>query len=425
MLVLLYLPQLAIANNPDGIAFEKTLDWPRILSKARAENKYIFIEFRPQSCEQCVTHDRAITTDARATRYFNQRYIALSVVLASKSADSATHIRSDASELAKLYSVDSIPTLLFLTPAGKVVNRLPSVTNASTLIDAAASAIRYDQLATDYLVGRKDTARTFIFLARIARAVGNQSLARAAADDFIETLQEQGPEVALTKENIDFVSDFTESSADPGFAFLYFYKREIDRVMGDREILGPYSYAELFIDQIIDREEVKPALSRTPNGEEPMWGELLAAVAKKYSNVYADKIVTMAKIKWYGQKGRWPEKAKSVSTYLNNFGESWPPLEVSDLVQDMTDHPCDKEDLEVAARWMKAGLWSLPPDHVQKFIILSNYANLLYAIGQTERGIAAKESAIAMATSSGQFDEFLPHLQAVLTKMRAGASIEH
>jgi hypothetical protein len=423
MFALIYIPQSAIANNPEGIAFEKTLDWARILSKARADNKYIFIEFRPPSCEQCVTNDHALIMDARSTRYFNQRYIALSVVLAPKSADSAWHFGSDVGELAKVYSVDAVPAYLFLTSAGKVVNRLRSVANASSLIDAAAAAIRYDQLATDYLAGRKATDSTFMFLARIAQVVGNQALARATADDFTETLQEQRPEVALTKDNITFVSDFTGSSSDPGFAFLYFHKREIDRVMGDREILGPYSYTELFIDRIIDGEEVRPTLSRIPNGEEPMWGKLLDAVAKKYSDVYADKVVTMAKIEWYGKKRRWPEQARSISTYLNNYGESLPPFALSDLVADMTDHRCDKEDLEVAARWMKAALWSIPDDNPQKFINLSNYANLLYAIGQTQQAIAAKESAISKATTSGQFDDFVPKLRAALTKMRAGTSL--
>jgi hypothetical protein len=416
-----FFPIVGQGYDAPGIRFESTTSWAQVLVKASAEHKYILVEFRSGACQICVSENTSIRFNERVAKFFNRNYIALEAEV--NSPPNLNGVRLDATALTKFYKITSFPTLLFLTSSGHVVNRVDWVADASFLLDAGAAAIRFDHLAADYKSGRKNTDQSIAFIARTALAIGDQSLARQAALDHISQILVGRTESGLTRDDVGFLADFTQRSSDPGFSLLYFHRRAIDRIMGDRGWDGPYSYTQYYLDKIIADEEVKPAISAMDQSE-PKWTSIYEAIQSKYSGIYAERVVGAARIDWYLARARWREWCTTVSSFINSFGDLYPGFVVNNLISDMTDHGCERSDLQIAANWMGAITWSQSDDAPQAYVEMSNYANLLYSMGDPQAGIALKEKSLRYAEASGEAPpDVISGIQRRLGQMRQGISL--
>ncbi len=112
------------------IAFEKNASWADVKAKAKRENKMIFFDAYTVWCGPCKYLEKNVYTDAGVAAYYNQYYISVKFDME----------KGEGVELAKEFSIDSYPTLLFFSPDGKLVHKYIGATDASGFISLGENA---------------------------------------------------------------------------------------------------------------------------------------------------------------------------------------------------------------------------------------------------------------------------------------------
>lgn len=102
------------------------------LKKAKAENKYIFVDAYAIWCGPCKQLKQTTFKDSRAADFFNKNFINAAVDMEE----------GEGSKLAVKWDVQQYPTLLVLDYHGNVVLRSIGYLNAEQLIDFGKRALK-------------------------------------------------------------------------------------------------------------------------------------------------------------------------------------------------------------------------------------------------------------------------------------------
>jgi thiol-disulfide isomerase/thioredoxin len=212
--------------------FEHDLSWSDILAKAKAGNKYIFVDCFTTWCGPCKFMSANVFPREEAGTYFNDKFINVKVQLDTTAKDDA-HVKAwyaDAHALMTDYHIRAFPTYLIFTPDGKAVDRLVGSRGdalgfiADVKVCFDTSKQYYTQLA-EFKQGRRDSA----FL---------HHLAVQASDLYI--LSDAGPianawfatqPTLYTPACLKLMGDMTTSTADAGFDIFLHHADEADVVL--------------------------------------------------------------------------------------------------------------------------------------------------------------------------------------------------
>jgi tetratricopeptide (TPR) repeat protein len=113
----------AAAPEPSGIHWEKTL--AGAFAKARAAGKPVMVDFWAEWCGWCHELDRTTYTDPQVVK-LSRQLVAVKV----NSEGSRPEVRA-----AERYGVESLPTIVFLTPSGRLFLRSEGFQNAERFAD--------------------------------------------------------------------------------------------------------------------------------------------------------------------------------------------------------------------------------------------------------------------------------------------------
>ena len=113
ILVLLLAFVCSSSNTPDykkgkGIAFFKGT-WEEALTKAKEEDKFIFLEFYATWCPPCKKLKRTSFKDQKVGSYYNKNFINITIDAESK----------EGLEIARRYGVKTYPTLFIVDANGQ------------------------------------------------------------------------------------------------------------------------------------------------------------------------------------------------------------------------------------------------------------------------------------------------------------------
>ncbi|OSZ80603.1 hypothetical protein CAP36_04955 [Chitinophagaceae bacterium IBVUCB2] len=114
----------------DEIAFEKNATWAEVKAKAKRENKMIFFDAYTAWCGPCKYLEKNVYTDAGVAAYYNHHYISVKFDME----------KGEGIELAKEFSIDSYPTLLFFSADGKLVHKYIGATDVTGFISLGENA---------------------------------------------------------------------------------------------------------------------------------------------------------------------------------------------------------------------------------------------------------------------------------------------
>src|SRR5947209_10417068 len=87
LLAILCLNALTFAQANDGINFERNLSWQQIVQKAKAENKYIFVDCFATWCRPCLEMDRKIFPLQNIGNFFNENFISVRLQMDTSAKD--------------------------------------------------------------------------------------------------------------------------------------------------------------------------------------------------------------------------------------------------------------------------------------------------------------------------------------------------
>lgn len=212
-----YLPFLLNAQQEsgyDGIRFEKKLSWNDIMAKARAENKYIFVDCFATWCGPCKVMDETVYPLETVGKYYNSHFISVKVQIdkTNKDDEFTRQWYNYAALLQSRYSVKAFPTFLFFSPDGTPTHKVTGSVSPDKFIELAKDAQnpdkQYYQVLKNFQPGKLDTselkglAKSFIY--------SDTLLAGEMALDYLNRI----PFNQLgTKDNLRFMQIFKKNKS--------------------------------------------------------------------------------------------------------------------------------------------------------------------------------------------------------------------
>jgi thiol-disulfide isomerase/thioredoxin len=399
---LLLLPFALHAQDTSGIQFEHAAGWSAILAKAKAENKYIFMDCFTTWCGPCKFMSEHIFPLAESGAYFNPKFISVKVQLDTTAKDD-DHVKgwyADAHALMMKYGIHAFPTYLVFTPDGKAVHRLVgSRLDAKTFIadigEALDTSYQYYTQLEEFDHGRRDSA----FLRRLVWAcvsVYDKEHARDVAKAWFATQSD-----LYTPDGIKLMSQLTHSSKDPGFDLFLHHAAEADKVMSA-------GFAERTVSDILMDEDVIPKFA-TGGSFGPDWKEIERDLAKSYP-AQAGEVTGRGKVLYYAAKKDWPHFEMTIVAFMQKYGASALPSDLNDYAWTVFQNCPDMTCVADALDWSKR---SFKDQQIPAY--MDTYANILYKLGRKDEAITWEQKAMDLA-SAGEKADF----QATIDKMKKG-----
>ena len=159
----MYSPSVLFAQDK-GIHFEHGLSWQQVQAKAKAENKYVFMDCFTTWCGPCRFMSANIFPLQDVGDSMNAHFVSVAVQLDTTAGDNA-EVKSwyqSGHNIAEQYKVQAYPTYLIFDANGKIVHRFVGASDAPAFLSKAAIALnpqtQYYTLLDQYKAGKKDTA---------------------------------------------------------------------------------------------------------------------------------------------------------------------------------------------------------------------------------------------------------------------------
>jgi thioredoxin-related protein len=390
--LLIYFSIYTNAQEHKGITFETTLSWEQAKAKAKAENKYIFVDCYATWCAPCKKMDKDVFSAESVGDYMNSRFISVKVQMDSTTKDNA-EVRqwyADAHIIRQDYKVVALPTYLFFAPDGQITHRGQGVKDIQgfiTLADDAKDPEKgfYTQVRNN-LQGKKNY-ETMPALAMSAQQFFEPDIASKMVRDYIEYLNKMDDDQVLNNMSREFLALFSSmiNSKDKIFKLCFQLPGKADAAM---DVAG---FSNNFVSYIITKEEINPLTDAAKeSGTEPDWTKIEKSIQEKYNPDYAFRCVINKQIGWY-YKNDWPKTVEYTVKKLETFGLDTLGgfIGTYHMLTMLYNHSDDKQVLTKAIGWMEAIERNIDPKI--KSGLMDTYAGLLYKIGRTKEGIDLQE----------------------------------
>ncbi|MDE3253967.1 MAG: thioredoxin fold domain-containing protein, partial [Bacteroidota bacterium] len=388
---LLLFPFLSFAQKEadgKGMKFEHGLSWKEIKAKAKAENKYIFMDCFTTWCGPCKYMSANIFPMAEVGEFFNKNYLMVKVQFDTTKNDNE-EVKSwfpDMEAINAAYKIQAYPTYLFFDPSGTAVHRAVGSSDAKTFLAKGADAMQpekqYYTLLHKYEKGEKspEFLRT---LASVAFDAYDMPNAKKISTEYIATQTD-----LLTRENLTFLDKFTQKSTDKGFDLFLNNTEKVDAVLGKDK-------AEQKIMGILTVENVYPVILKrsTPENPAPIpdFDALSASLQTKYPK-YGEELVAKGKVIYYQYKKDWNGFQSAVVAFMNKYGEKASPAELNSYAWTVFDNCKDMTCVTEALDWSKRSF-----KDKEEPMYIDTYANILHKLGRTQEAIQWEEKAVALA----------------------------
>src|SRR5437868_3744890 len=109
-----------ITTNDSGIHFQHGLSWEQVKIKAKAENKFIFLDCYATWCGPCKWMDLNVYPKDSIGQYMNERFISVKMQMDSSKNDNE-EIKSwyaSSKKIKNEFEVNAFPTFLFFNHNG-------------------------------------------------------------------------------------------------------------------------------------------------------------------------------------------------------------------------------------------------------------------------------------------------------------------
>jgi thioredoxin-related protein len=147
-----------------GIQWTTNFSWGEVLTKAKRENKYIFLDCFATWCKPCHVMDKDVYTNSEVGNALNEKFISVKVQM-NKTAYDDEIVKKwyyDARQIEKDYTVSAFPTFLFFSSEGKPLHRAVGYKEPAQFIslitDAQNPEKQYYALLNNYKPGTIDTS---------------------------------------------------------------------------------------------------------------------------------------------------------------------------------------------------------------------------------------------------------------------------
>ncbi|KAA2238789.1 DUF255 domain-containing protein [Chitinophaga agrisoli] len=412
------IPLIANAQQNNGIKFEESLSWDQVKEKAKAQNKYIFVDCYTTWCGPCKMMDKKVYSNDTVGNYMNNKYISIKIQMDTSARDNE-HVKkwhTIANFLRQQTKIPAYPAYLFFSPNGDMVHKDIGYKSPSNFVDLASIATdpnkQYYTLIENYRSGKMDFSE-MPYLISMATALMDNELVSVIAQDYIDNyLLNLEEDTLYTKKNILFISNYINSSKAKYFALFSRESERIDAVMAKK------GYSQKIVDQVIKNEEIIPVLTvASQTGEEPNWNKVYKIIQKNFSTEYAERNILTGKELWYKYNAEkydknWSEYIKYAIQKVEKYGtdttDFWQDNYLNDIAWfGIFLHGNDIKQIGTGIKWMKNVIQRNPNQPGFK----DTYANLLYKAGHTREAISLEEEVVKQDPQNAEFRTTLQKMQ--------------
>ncbi len=402
VLFLFLIPLLGTAQDK-GIKFEHNTDWAKVKAKAKAENKYIFVDAFTTWCGPCKYMAQEIFPQEKVGTFFNEKFVNLKIQMDQTKNDSE-EVKSwyeEAKRFTKDYQIRAYPTFLIFNPDGELVHRIVGGGEADPFIAKAQEglnpATQYVTLVKKFEANPKDKAIAKATAESAEKAYDEEVAARAQAA-FIEN---SSKEELLTKENLAFLAKSAQDPASKAFALIRENKEKVDAELGAGK-------ANSILATTLVRREIA---QKVWNAEGDPLNKEVEAVQKAYPDIDLTEGLTSFKLQYYLKKKNYPAFKEAVQAYIAKNDGKVNPRELNSFAWSIFENCDDAACVEAALAWSKQSVEGSNEDPM----MMDTYANLLHKAGKTKEAIVWQEKAIAKVDGDAKAE-----FQKSLDKMKKG-----
>lgn len=429
---------ISSAENDKGIKWTTGLSWQQIKQKAKAENKYIFLDCYTTWCGPCKIMDIQVYGNDSVGDYFNNRFIAVKAQMDKTKKDNEEVQRwyGDVAAINDEYHVNAYPTFIFLSPQGIIIEKQMGFKGVQDFIALAQNAIvpgkiyndpyaDYYRFVSAYKSGKRDYNH-YPTMINISNKLNENDFFNQLLKEFSSYISTLSRREKYTKERIEMWNQFTFPSNHSVFRFFYRDEKLIDKVMKQK------GFANRFVDKTIQHEMVLPffndqnkntsivmsGMYLTGKGlssdtSEADWDKLEQLIQKKYNQTYAERNVVKARVEWYNRHRNWPSYAEYALVLLNKY---WSldldgPYQVNSFAWKAFMYSSDREIINGYIQWMDKVVKRIPDFAAA----LDTYANLLHKAGRTREGIQWETKAMNLVE-----ERYKKQYQEIIKKMQRG-----
>jgi len=386
-----------------GISFERGKSWEQIKAKAKAENKYIFMDVFATWCGSCKDMEKNVYPSQVVGSFMNEKFISVKV--------QADHSKEDNEEVMAWYQdakriledchIDGYPSYLFFSPEGKLVTRGLGYKDVNALVTLASEAIdpqkQYCTQLEQFKQGKLELKR-MPDLARKAKSFGEIELAQQIANRYVNGYLLKLPKQELfTKENLNLIGSFLDNENSKAFELFMKEQEKINAVLGDNQ-------AEKMVLLFIDKKYL-------PHGDlkkikKADWDDLYKMVVSKFG-ILGEEQICAQRMMYYLINEDWRNYGLWYQKYLER-GLKRGVYNINFLSWRLFEHVNDPEILEFACGVMKYVIETWDQNSVESF---DTYANLLYKVGKKTQAVEWEERAVKLSNDKNEFVETLDKMK--------------
>ena len=190
-------PTPILEYNADTALFIFFENVSEALSKAKTENKLIFVDAYTTWCGPCKMMVKNTFPDADVASLFNVKFINLKMDME----------KGDGIDMAKRYEIAAYPTLLFIDGDGQLIHKAIGFHDVSQILELGKTALDADKSlggwASKYEKGNRDAAFLKEYALKLAAAYDNRRT--TVAEEYLATQKDW-----TTDENLELIYRFTE-----------------------------------------------------------------------------------------------------------------------------------------------------------------------------------------------------------------------
>jgi len=399
LLLLVLFQPLYTAAQEKGVHFEHALSWADVKAKAKAANKYIFVDCYTTWCGPCMYMRTVVFPQEEMGTYLNDKFINVELQLDSTAKDD-DYVKSwyaDAHDFITQYKFTVYPTYLIFTPEGHVLHRFVGASTRNQYfyndVNAAFDTTQqyYPQLE-QFEKGRRDTA----FLRRLTEQA--LKIYQTTDGKKVAAVYLAGQTNLLQPGPIRIIDLLTTKSTDEYFSFLAQHINEADQVIGAgktaKKIRNIY---------LQEGTGLKKGESSTPD-----WRSIQKKVATHLPD-QAGEIAMRIKINYYNTKKDWPNFEKAIAPYMKQYAQYMRIDELNNFAWNVFEYCADMTCVTHILDW------SIQLKNSNNSAYMDTYANILYKLGKKDEAMAMEKKAFDMSEGDER-----TNYQATLDKMTKG-----
>lgn len=364
IITVLFLFSCITAFAQEAIQFQE-LSFKDLISKAKKENKIVFIDAYTSWCGPCKMMEKNIFTKKSVGDYYNSNFVNARFDME----------KGEGREIAAKYAVRSYPTYLFLNGDGELVSQNYGYMEESMFLSMAQDINspnnKKGSLRERFEKGEKDPE----FLINIMRLNSSSDFdfAKRASERYFENKEKTSE---FTKDDVGLLLYFLKSSEDKNYKVFTQRKTEIIKFLPEQTYHEFDNQIKLgkIVEQSIDNQNKKINDDYFMKAAEPLVGKHEAEVK-----------LSQTKLSYYEQNANFPEYEKAAISYYKN-SEAFEPNELLKAAWIFSEHITTPASLKKATEWAEKSV--MRGETSENTYIL---AKLYYLTGNKEQATAFAE----------------------------------